>query len=45
MLQFQVTYRGQRLGIEIGLEKVEYALSRWRFGPLPDDEDSHVDEF
>ena len=26
ILQFHVTYRGQRLGIEIGLEKVEYAL-------------------
>jgi alpha,alpha-trehalose phosphorylase len=25
-LRFPVTYRGQRLEIEIGLEKVEYAL-------------------
>jgi len=26
ILQFHVTYRGQRLGVQIGLEKVEYAL-------------------
>jgi len=26
ILQFSVTYRGQRLEVEIGLEKVEYAL-------------------
>ena len=26
ILRFPVTYRGQRLEVEIGLEKVEYAL-------------------
>jgi alpha,alpha-trehalose phosphorylase len=31
ILRFPVTYRGQRLEIEIGLEKVEYALRDGEF--------------
>lgn len=34
ILQFHVTYRGQRLGVKIGLEKVEYALCEGECLPI-----------
>ena len=34
VLQFHVTYRGQRLKVEIGLDKVEYALDEGESLPI-----------